>query len=393
MPGPDRDLKVLALIPSGFCFGLQNLTLAFFAVRPSRTHVHFLNTFWTDGELNRRLDALGIDRSSTWIGMFSRKLDRENLRMTVECLIKLPAAWRDFRRLYRSLRPDLIYVANHHEVILFWPMLIGLRRKVVCHMHDPPPASRFQRVSFAFWRRAVGRFLFISHSARERLSRLGPLGPDDRVIHNGVAIEPLALPRRRSDRLRARFGWPAHCVIVGMTGQINPDKGHDDLLEAASILRQMAPLARLAVGGRGPKEYVAALERQIAERGLQDHVVLSGWVGRAAEFYEAIDVFVLASRHDEGFGLVIAEAGERGVPAIATASGGAAEIVEDGVSGILVAKGDPQALARAIAQLVNDKAARVAMGEAARQRIAAHFDLRTQARQFFAALGEPAGAR
>ena len=326
---PDRDHKILALIPSGFCFGLQNLTLSFFAVRPPRVQVHFLNTLWTDGELNRRLDVLGIPHTSTWIGMFSRKLDRENLRMTMECLMKLPRAWRDFWRLYRALRPDIIYVANHHEVILFWPVLIGLRRKVVCHMHDPPPPSFFQRSSFAIWRRAVGRFLFISHSARERLSRLGALGRDDQVIHNGVAVEPLPLPRRRSDRLRAKFGWPADAVIIGMTGQINPDKGHDDLIEAASTIAPMAPLARFAIGGRGPTQYVAALERQIAARGLQDRVVLSGWVGHAAEFYEAIDVFVLASRHEEGFGLVIAEAGERGVPAIATASGGAAEIVED----------------------------------------------------------------
>lgn len=390
---PDRDLRILALIPSGFCFGLQNLTLSFFAVRPPRVQVHFLNTLWTDGELNRRLDVLGIPHTSTWIGMFSRKLDRENMRMTMECLVKLPRAWRDFRRLYRALQPDMIYVANHHEVILFWPMLIGLRRKVVCHMHDPPPPSLFQRTSFAFWRRAVGRFLFISNSARERLSRLGALGRNDQVIHNGVAVEPLPQPRRRGDRLGAKFGWPADAVIVGMTGQINPDKGHDDLIEAASTVCQMAPLARFAIGGRGSTQYVAALERQIAARGLQDRVVLSGWAGHAAEFYEAIDVFVLVSRHDEGFGLVIAEAGERGVPAIATASGGAAEIVEDDVTGIVIAKGDAQVLARAITRLVSDRAARETMGQAARARVGARFNLHDQARQFFAALGASAGAQ
>src|SRR5947209_15473262 len=139
-------------------------------------------------------------------------------------------------------------------------------------MHDPPPAGLFQRASFAIWRRAVGRFLFISNSARERLSRLGGLGPDHQVIHNGVAVDPLALPRKRSDRLRAKFGWPAEVVIVGMTGQINPDKGHDDLLEAASMARQMAPLARFAIGGRGSGDYVAALRQQIVARGLQDCV-------------------------------------------------------------------------------------------------------------------------
>ena len=92
---PAQELRILALIPSGFCFGLQNLTLSFFAVRPPWLGVHFLNTRWTDGELNRRLDTLGIAHSSTWIGMFSRRFDRANLRMTLECLMGLPRAWRD----------------------------------------------------------------------------------------------------------------------------------------------------------------------------------------------------------------------------------------------------------------------------------------------------------
>lgn len=381
-----RELKILALVPSGFCFGLQNLTLSFFALRPPGVRVHFLNTFWTDGELNRRLDALGIEHSSAWIGFFSRKLDRDNLRMTVECLIKLPGAWRDFWRLYRTLRPDLIYVANHHETILFWPLLFGLRRKVVCHMHDPPPPGLFQRASFWVWRRAVRRFLFVSHSARERLNALGELGPDDAVIHNGVFIEPLALPRQRSDRFRTMFGWSAEAVIVGITGQISADKGHDDLLEVAALVRERAPQVRIVIGGRGSQIYVDGLKRRIAERGLRDCVALSGWLDRPADFYEAIDIAVLASRSDEGFGLMLAEAGERGVPSVSTASGGAPEVIIDGVTGLVVPKGNPRALAQAIIRLAGDAALRQAMGAAARQRIAEHFSLGAQAQRFFTIL-------
>jgi glycosyltransferase involved in cell wall biosynthesis len=381
-----RELKILALVPSGFCFGLQNLTLSFFALRPPEVRVHFLNTFWTDGEFNRRLDALGIQHSSAWIGMFSRKLDRDNIRMTIECLIKLPGAWWEFLRLYRRLRPDLIYVANHHEIILFWPLLLGLRRKVVCHMHDPPPPGAFQRASFWLWRRAVGRFLFISYSAQQRLGALGAFAPDDVVIHNGVAIAPLALPLQRSDRFRSMFNWPADAVIVGMTGQINPDKGHDDLLEAAVAVQERAPQVRFVIGGRGPQIYIGRLRQRIAARGLQDCVALSGWLERSTDFYEAIDIAMLASRHEEGFGLVLAEAGERGIPGIATASGGAAEVIADGVTGFVLPKENPQALANAIVRLAGDEVVRTAMGVAARERVGKHFNLNDQARRFFAVL-------
>ncbi len=79
--------------------------------------------------------------------MFSRKLDWVNLRMTLECLAKLPIAWSHCIRVWWSFRPDVIYVANHHEVILLWPLLLLMRQRVVCHMHDPPtPASEPWRV-------------------------------------------------------------------------------------------------------------------------------------------------------------------------------------------------------------------------------------------------------
>jgi hypothetical protein len=138
-----KTMRVLAIAPSPCCFGLQNLTLTFFGHVPGWVRPHFLTTRWTDGEFDRRLDALGIPHTSTWIGMFSRKLDWVNLRMTVHCLVKLPIAWLQFLRLYFSFNPNIIYLANHHEILLFWPLLIWIRRRVVCHMHDPPPAILF----------------------------------------------------------------------------------------------------------------------------------------------------------------------------------------------------------------------------------------------------------
>lgn len=202
-----KQLRVLAIVPAPQCFGLQNLTLSFFSRVPFWVQSHFLNTRWTNGEFDRRLDALGIAHSSTWLGMFSRKLDRSNLAMTVECLLKLPIAYRDFLQLYRSFRPDVIYLANYHEVILLAPLLFWFRRKVVCHMHDPPPAIAFQKFSFFIWRRVVGRFLFISRDVRMRTARLGSLRAGDLVVHNGVEIAPLRLPRCRSSRFCEMFGW------------------------------------------------------------------------------------------------------------------------------------------------------------------------------------------
>jgi glycosyltransferase involved in cell wall biosynthesis len=375
-------LRVLAIVPSPQCFGLQNLTLAFFGYVPGWVRPHFLTTRWTDGEFDRRLDALGISRTSTWMGMFSRKLDWVNLRMTLHCLVKLPLAWLRFLRLYFSFHPDIVYLANYHEILLFWPLLLWIRCRIVCHMHDPPPAVPFQRSTFFIWRRAVDRFVFISNNVRQRTAELGRLGSNDAVIHNGIVVQHLTVPRIRTERFSEMFAWPGNSLIFGTTGQLAMDKGQVDFIEAAALACRSHSGMRFVIGGRGPTGYVEQLKKLIADRGLENHVGLSGWLPYAADFYEGIDVLVLASRHEEGFGLVLAEAGERGLPTISTSSGGAVEVLQDGVTGILVDRRNPQALAQAMVRLGADTALRQRMGQRAREHVTEEFDLKKQAQRF-----------
>jgi glycosyltransferase involved in cell wall biosynthesis len=377
-----EPLKLLAIVPCPACFGLQNQTLALFGRRPSWIQCHFLNTRWTDGEFGRRLDALGIPYSSTWLGMISRKLDRENLWMTAECLSKLPIAWLNFLQLYRSFRPDVIYVAGYHDVILLWPLLVWLRSKVIYHMHDVPQENSFQRFIFFFWRRAVRRFLCVSNVVRVQLIRLGAPKATGDVLHPGVSVEPLTLPRRRGNRFCEAFGWPLDCVIFGSTGQLVSHKGVEDFIEAASLAGRSNPKMRFVIGGRGPVHYVEQLRQLVAARGMEQYISFGGWSSRASEFYEAIDVFVLASRHEDACPAVVAEAAERGSPSIATRSGGIVEVLLDGETGIVVEKSNPSDIARAMIRLAADEDLRTQMGRRARERSAKEFNIIVQAERF-----------
>ena len=377
-PAGRRELRVLAIVPSSFCFGLQNLTLAFFANLSPQVRPFFLNTAWNDGEFPRRLDALGIPHAETWFGMFSRKLDARNVKMTLHCLVKLPLGYRDFWRAYRRHRPDVIYLANHHEIILLWPLLLFLRRKVVCHMHDPAPAIPFQRASFAVWRLAVSRFLFISESVRERTALLGPPGARDRVVCNGVRIAPLVRPRVRDDRFLREFGWPADCLIVGITGQMTATKGHEDFLTAARDCAAQNARLRFVIGSRPLEPMATRLRELVREYGLESRVAFSGWLPTPQDFFIGIDILVLASRHDEGFGLVVAEAMERGAVVVATRSGGAVEIVEHDVSGYLIGKNAPAEMAGRLLDLASDDGRRARFARAGRARVERHFDLERQ---------------
>jgi glycosyltransferase involved in cell wall biosynthesis len=373
-----REGKILAVVPSGFCFGLQNLTLALFARITPQVKVHFLNTKWNDGEFPRRLQRLGIPQSFTWLGMFSRRVDWANVKMTLECLYKLPVAYYDFVRLYWHFSPTCIYVANHHEVILLWPLLVCLRHKVVCHLHDPPPSIVFQKITSFFWRRAVSTFVFVSHSVRHRFLRLGALTERNVVVHNGIEIRELILPRHRSNRFCEQFSWPSTSVIIGLTGQLSPHKGHEDFLAAADILKN-EPSLRFVIAGRQQEPFLSHLKHVSAIYGIRDKVGFAGWLSESREFFEAIDVFVLASRHEEGFGLVAAEAAERGLPVVCTRSGGVVEIVTDGLTGIVVEKNSPAQIASAVRRLAADPGLRMAMGRAGRSKVCKEFDIDVQA--------------
>src|SRR5205085_2664671 len=95
-------LKILAVIPSGFCFGLQHITVDFFSRFPGNIESHFLLTKWGNDELERLLKQKNIPYSFSWLGMFSRKMDRVNLKMSLHALIKLPTLYFDFIRLKKK---------------------------------------------------------------------------------------------------------------------------------------------------------------------------------------------------------------------------------------------------------------------------------------------------
>ena len=175
-----------------------------------------------------------------------------------------------------------------------------------------------------------------------------------------------------------------------------PRKGMDVLIEAGSGLMSSYPDLTIAIGGTGRDS--GRLRRLAVTNGLP--VELLGRVDDDVlpDLYGAADVFVMACRdrwlglEQEGFGIVFLEAASCGVPQVAGRSGGAAEAVVDGVTGIVVDDpSDPGEVAVALRRLLSDPELRTSMGEAGRRRVVESYDYDGLSFRLAAALAEMEG--
>jgi phosphatidylinositol alpha-1,6-mannosyltransferase len=214
------------------------------------------------------------------------------------------------------------------------------------------------------------------------------------VVPPGVDTErfvPLDAAERAS--VRARFGIAAESTLVVSVSRLVPRKGMDVLIRAAARLAPIHPELEVVIGGTGRD--LPRLERLVAE--LAAPVRLIGRVDDddLPGLYGAADVFAMDCRNrwlgleQEGFGIVFLEAAACGVPQVAGQSGGAAEAVLHGETGLVV--DDPtsvQALADALRALITDSERRVAMGEAGRRRAEDGFSYDVLAARLRRALAE-----
>ena len=193
-----------------------------------------------------------------------------------------------------------------------------------------------------------------------------------------LIIQPMGVDtdvlRRDAPYIPARPGEPLRLFTCG---RLNIVKGHQDLMAAVRILLDQGQPVTLDIAGEdddGGAGYRRVLQARIAELGLTSHVRLLGAID--ADTVKAgllnAHAFVLASWH-EPLGVALMEAMSCEVPTIGTAAGGVAELISDGVDGVLVPPKDPAALAAAILTLTSDAARCLALGAAGRARVVSAF--------------------
>ena len=189
-------------------------------------------------------------------------------------------------------------------------------------------------------------------------------------------------PRGTVARLPEEFSSDRQ-IIVGTVGRMDPIKGVNVVVAAFAKLITKRPVLRdklrLVIVGDGPlMSEMNALVRQLR---ISELVWMAGRRDDIPDILRSLDIFVLASIN-EGISNTILESMASSLPVVATDVGGNAELIRDGVTGLLVAANDADELASGVLRYVEDRSLRRRHGDAARQRVEEHFDLRSMVAEY-----------
>ncbi len=328
------------------------------------------------GELSERLEAAEIPFDCC---AFLRRLHRSKRphRLLAQ------AAWVAaggfaLRGLVRRHRPHLVH-ANSTISALYALCLPRPPCPVIWHLRD----LSFPRLIGRFLARRCASIVVPSRACRRLVDPIADSGKI-KLIPNGIRIAP---PAAGGEELRREIAPGAGLVAV-VIGQLAPWKGHALALEAARRVCGRNPEVRFVIAGDDrfgdhPGAF-EGLERRVRELGLEGAVRLLGHRPDVRSILACADLLVHPA-YPEPFGRVVVEAMAEGCAVVAFAGEhGPAEILRDGVDGVLVAPRTSAALAAAILDLAARPAVREQLGEKGRQRAAAFYDRAHMARGFTA---------
>jgi len=190
------------------------------------------------------------------------------------------------------------------------------------------------------------------------------------VIKSGIDIGKLENIHIDHSAVIRKYGIEEGSRLVGVIARLEKVKGCRYFLSAARIVAGKIPEARFLVAGEGSLK--SDLMKLAAKYGISGKVNFAGWSEYTPEIISLLDILAIPSLN-EAVGRVILEAGALSKPVVATAVGGIPEIVEDGVTGILVPPKDAEKMASAIIELLRDEGKRIEMGRASRRRVRRHY--------------------
>lgn len=274
------------------------------------------------------------------------------------------------------MRPDVIHANSVRGGLVAVPVARIAGVPVIVHLRDrlprSPLADACQWIVAAGSRTMIANSRFTAEGLRNVTSR-GALV----IIYNPVNLSCFSSPPIERGEMRRSLALDTDALVVGIVGQITPWKGQYEAIQAFSQLRDGGAGAHLVIVGEAKfvststrydnRAYLQSLQRLVGDLGISDRVHFLGHRDDIPSVMGMLDALMVPS-WEEPFGRVVVEAMALGIPVVATRSGGPAEIIQDGIDGLLREPRSPTDWTEALGSIAGSPELRRRMGTRAAQR-------------------------
>jgi glycosyltransferase involved in cell wall biosynthesis len=371
-----RPLSVLYVSDSPTVSGAEIVFLHYLdAFRPPayRPHV-FLSD--TNERLKREVQRRGVPH--TCVRTFARTPIRTTLnpRELADFGRAIAQTSRALARVMREQQVDLVHTTMYPATLYVAAAIRQVGGRQIWHEHNIKRLHPVNRRIYKWVSRTCCRVIGPSDAVMAPLLDAGIDQEKVQTLYNGIDLSSFDRGRIDRARLRAELGLTGDQPAIGLFGQMLPRKGHATLIEAApAILTQFPDAHGFFVGALENPPYQDELRAKLRERGLESHFTFTGWREDVPALMASMDVIVVPTLTPEPAALSLMEAMTLQRPLVASRTGGTAELVVDGETGLLFEPGDAVALARLVGTVLGDRALAQRLGAAGRARMEARFSL------------------
>jgi len=289
---------------------------------------------------------------------------------------------RDSKRLstiFKDYRLDILHaneVSPAPEAALCAAKAAGIQC-VLGTFHALPKASeQFSWVyslikSLTF--KNVDAAIFVSRASSEAWAKHTPIAKDKiHVVYNGIILDRYGpIPETEKQCYRDEFNIRPEDIVIGVAARLAKEKGHLDLVSAIGLIAPQLPNLRVLLMGEG--DLTEPLKELIKSKNITGHFRFLGFRTDVDKINHILDLAVLPSTARESLPYALIEAMACSKPTVATRVGGVPEVVEEGITGLLVQAGNPKELAAAILAICQDNAKAKQMGERGRKKVEEYF--------------------
>ena len=290
----------------------------------------------------------------------------------------------NFWKLLRSKNYDILHFHLFGANLCAKPLAIAAGHPVIVVHDQCNDASRDHNplllAADTLWNRRSDRVIAVSESTRRYLLDREDL--DDAkvtMIPNGIDAS-LFLPASEDQRERARlqFGIPSEAFVIGGVGRLVPQKNFSLFLKVASNVLGGHPGVTFVIAGTGPLE--SQLREEATSLGIAEHIRFLGYVTDRVGLYHALDALMMTSDF-EGTPMTLLEAMASGLPVVASAVDGIAEVCTHGKQALLVPSGDLGRFQDFLRCIIDGKVLRQNLGDEGRRSVLESYDIRGIARR------------